>query len=157
MLARAKASARIAFALVLAFGGCTETKRPPTASASKLKPAPAVNASASAEPAADAGRTPEPSQLLPPDGARRAPASSVAAADLAAAVRANNAFAVALFAQLRGASKGENLLTSPLSASLSLTMAHAGAKAETARGMASALALSVATLRLRPATFSCRS
>ncbi|HYQ46594.1 MAG TPA: serpin family protein [Polyangiaceae bacterium] len=65
--------------------------------------------------------------------------SAVAPGDIEAAVRANNAFAVALFAELGQSSKGENMLSSPLSASLALSMAVAGAKGETAREMAQAL------------------
>lgn len=53
---------------------------------------------------------------------------------------ANNAFAVDLYARVRSASAGaSNLLTSPLSASLALTMTYAGARGATATQMATAL------------------
>lgn len=71
----------------------------------------------------------------------RAPASSVPAADLAAAVAANNAFAVDLYARVRAGAQPGNLFTSPLSASLALTMTYAGARGATAAEMASALHL----------------
>jgi serpin B len=76
----------------------------------------------------------------------RIPASSVSAADLAGAVTANNAFAVDLYAHQRAAAtKPGNLLTSPLSASLALTMTYAGAQGSTATGMAQALHLGSST------------
>lgn len=74
-------------------------------------------------------------------GLPRQPASEVSAGTLASAVAANNAFAVDLFAHVRtdiGKTPG-NLLTSPLSASIALTMTYAGAKTQTATEMASAL------------------
>jgi serpin B len=69
----------------------------------------------------------------------RTPASSVAPSDLAGAVDANNGFAVDLYARLRASSATANLLTSPLSASLALTMTYAGARDLTAAQMAAAL------------------
>ncbi len=69
----------------------------------------------------------------------RTSASSVAATSLSGAVGANNAFAVDLYSQLRAASASSNLLTSPLSASIALTMAYAGAEGTTATQMATAL------------------
>ena len=69
----------------------------------------------------------------------RASGSAVSPAALAGAVTANNAFAVNLYAQLRAASASTNLLTSPLSASIALTMTYAGAQGTTATQMASAL------------------
>src|SRR5580700_9220906 len=72
---------------------------------------------------------------------QRDPPSSIPASALSAAVTANNAFAVDLYGRvLAGASSG-NLLTSPVSASLALTMAYAGAKGTTATQMATALHL----------------
>jgi len=59
------------------------------------------------------------------------------------AVDANNAFGVALYQQLRTGSAG-NIVTSPLSASVALTMAYAGAKGQTATEMAAALHLGAA-------------
>ena len=71
--------------------------------------------------------------------APRRAADSVPATALAAAVSANNAFAVALFAQVRPSSAKSNLLTSPISAELALTMAYAGATDQTRAEMATAL------------------
>ncbi len=106
---------------------------PPPALSASATPSVTPSATPSAEPSAAAA----PNQLT--SGFTRIPASRVAPADLAAAVRANNAFAVALFAELRKSSKDENLLSSPLSASLALSMTHAGANGETARELARAL------------------
>src|SRR5262249_24818380 len=69
----------------------------------------------------------------------RVPASQVPPAAIAAAVAANNAFAVDLYAHVRAVTGTGNLLTAPLSASLALTMTYAGAKGSTAAGMATAL------------------
>ena len=78
----------------------------------------------------------------------RDPAAGIPAATLQGAVAANNAFAFELYAQLLGdggglAGEGDaesrNVLTSPLSASLALTMAYAGAAGATATEMASVL------------------
>ena len=69
----------------------------------------------------------------------RAGAASVSSATLASAVTANNAFGVDLYAQVRGSSTAPNILTSPISASLALTMTYAGAQGTTATQMASAL------------------
>jgi serpin B len=71
--------------------------------------------------------------------APRLPASQVSAATLAAAVSANNGFAVDLYGQLLGGAGTSNLLTSPLSASLALSMAYAGAQGQTATQMATVL------------------
>lgn len=68
----------------------------------------------------------------------RTPATAVPPASLKAAVTANNAFTASLFRQL-GASSTGNLLTSPISASLALSMAYAGATGRTAAEMAKAL------------------
>lgn len=70
---------------------------------------------------------------------RRVSATAVAPADLAAAVAANNAFAMDLYAKVRAIAAPGNLLTSPLSASLALTMTYAGAIGTTATQMAAAL------------------
>jgi len=69
------------------------------------------------------------------------PASQVSSDSLHAAVNANNAFAVDLYAQVLAApgTSMTNVLTSPISASLALTMAFAGAAGETATQMAHAL------------------
>ncbi len=66
-------------------------------------------------------------------------AASVSSADVSGAVNANNAFAVDLYAQLRAKSASDNLLTSPISASLALTMTYAGAQGTTATQMATAM------------------
>jgi len=71
----------------------------------------------------------------------RAPASSISPASLNAAVTANNAFALDLYSRLRADSATSNLWTSPVSASLALTMTYAGAAGQTATEMASALHL----------------
>jgi serpin B len=71
----------------------------------------------------------------------REPASGIPASSLTAAVTANNAFALDLYTHLQSQSGSatSNLLTSPISASLALTMTYAGAKGSTATQMASAL------------------
>ena len=68
-------------------------------------------------------------------------ASAIPASSLAGAVTANNAFALGLYAQLAATPNAStsNLLSSPISASLALTMTYAGAKGTTATQMASAL------------------
>jgi len=72
-------------------------------------------------------------------GVLREPASSVSQAAIAGAVAANNAFAVDLFGRVRATAPAGNLLTSPISASLALTMTYAGAAGATATQMATAL------------------
>jgi serpin B len=72
-------------------------------------------------------------------GVLRQPASSVSQAAIAGAVAANNAFAVDLFGRVRATAPAGNLLTSPISASLALTMTYAGAAGATATQMATAL------------------
>ena len=74
-----------------------------------------------------------------PPEAPRTLAGSIIASSVARAVAANNAFAVALFEQVRTQSAKQNLLTSPISAELALTMAYAGAAGQTRTEMASAL------------------
>jgi serpin B len=70
----------------------------------------------------------------------RDPASSISAADVTAAAAANNAFAFDLYAHVLGGQPAPgNLLTSPISASLALTMTYAGAQGQTATEMATAL------------------
>jgi serpin B len=71
----------------------------------------------------------------------RDPASGVSQDALSAAVAANNALAVDLYAQVReNVDAGTaNLLTSPLTASMALTMTYAGAMGQTATEMATAL------------------
>ena len=67
------------------------------------------------------------------------PATTISADSLSAAVKANNALAVDLYAQLLAKMPSGNLLTSPISASLAVTMAYAGAAGNTATEMAQAL------------------
>jgi serpin B len=72
-------------------------------------------------------------------GVARDPASSIPSSTLNAAVAANNAFAFDLFGQVVGDGGAANVLTSPLSASLAVTMTYAGAVGETATQMAAVL------------------
>ena len=69
----------------------------------------------------------------------RIPVSAISPGSLDAAVAANNAFAVDLYERLDTDAGTTNLLTSPISASLALTMAYAGAQGPTATEMATAL------------------
>jgi serpin B len=70
----------------------------------------------------------------------RDPASAIAPATVTGVVTANNAFAFDLYAHvLAGQTTPGNLLTSPVSASLALTMTYAGAEGQTATEMATAL------------------
>jgi serpin B len=69
----------------------------------------------------------------------REPMTSVSQAAIAAAVAANNDFAVDLYTRVRADAPAGNLLTSPISASLALTMTYAGAAGTTATQMATAL------------------
>lgn len=69
----------------------------------------------------------------------RTDASKIPASSLDAAVRANNAFALALFQNLATKAGSTNLVTSPLSAAIALSMTRAGAKNQTASQMDSAL------------------
>ncbi len=69
----------------------------------------------------------------------RQPMSSVSQTAIAGAVAANNAFAIDLFERIRTDAPDDNLLTSPISASLALTMTYAGAAGTTATQMATAL------------------
>jgi serpin B len=65
-------------------------------------------------------------------------------ASLTAAAAANNAFAVDLYAHVVAGATAHNVMTSPVSASLALTMAYAGAAGQTASEMAGALHLDTA-------------
>ena len=69
----------------------------------------------------------------------RDPVSGIAPGDVDVAVAANNAFAVDLYGRLEADAGTGNLLVSPISASLALTMAYAGAVGQTATAMATAL------------------
>jgi serine protease inhibitor len=69
----------------------------------------------------------------------RVAAASIPQSALLAAVTANNAFAVDLFSRFDADGGATNLLTSPISASLALTMAYAGAVGQTGTEMATAL------------------
>jgi serpin B len=72
----------------------------------------------------------------------RDPAASIDPTSVSAAAAANNAFAFDLYSHVlaKQASPG-NVLTSPISASLALTMTYAGAQGQTATEMATALHL----------------
>jgi serpin B len=76
-------------------------------------------------------------------------AQSPMAADQAAVVEGNNAFATALYARLRGQSG--NLFFSPESVSIALAMAYAGARGETAAQMAQTLHFTLPPDKLHPA------
>jgi serpin B len=67
------------------------------------------------------------------------PRSPAVASDVATAVDANNAFAIDLYGKASPSAKGGNFLTSPISATLALTMTYAGAQGTTATQMASVL------------------
>jgi serpin B len=77
----------------------------------------------------------------------RTAASTIPQASLESAVSANNTFAVGLYGQALAAtsSSGSNFLTSPVSASLALTMTYAGAVGTTATQMASTLGFGSST------------
>jgi serpin B len=64
-------------------------------------------------------------------------------------VEGNNAFAVALYRQLKG--KAGNLFFSPESISTALAMTYAGARGDTATGMAKAMDFRLPVERLTPA------
>jgi serpin B len=76
----------------------------------------------------------------------RVDASSVPSAALPAAVAANNAFAADLYTRLVAAGSSQNIITSPVSASIALGMAYAGASGTTASQIAAALHFADATL-----------
>jgi serpin B len=65
--------------------------------------------------------------------------SAPVASDVPTAVDANNAFAIDLYGKASPAAKGGNFLTSPISATLALTMTYGGAQGTTASQMASVL------------------
>ncbi|HSY20857.1 MAG TPA: serpin family protein [Polyangiaceae bacterium] len=86
----------------------------------------------------DAGASGAPAGLAQANVARD-PAASISATALTGAVTANNAFALDLYSRLDAANADTNFLTSPISASIALTMTYAGAASATATEMASAL------------------
>ncbi|MEB2310960.1 MAG: serpin family protein [Sorangiineae bacterium] len=69
----------------------------------------------------------------------RAPAESVSADTLAGTVAANNAFTFDLYGRILEEHAGGNVVASPLSVSLALSMTYAGALGDTASQMASVL------------------
>jgi serpin B len=73
----------------------------------------------------------------------------VAAADRTAVVESDNAFAVALYGQLR--KQSGNLFFSPESISTALSMAYAGARGDTASAMAKTLHFTLPPEQLHPA------
>jgi serpin B len=86
--------------------------------------------------------------VLPPAGlAAQAPQSSKA--DQTVVVKGNNAFAVALYGQLR--SQNGNLFFSPESISTALAMTYAGSRGDTASEMAKTLHFTLPPERLHPA------
>src|SRR5580658_761675 len=91
--------------------------------------------SASNSPQGDGG----PTEAVARVDVARDPLSGVAPGDVDLAVAANNAFAVDLYTRLEADAGTENALVSPISASLALTMAYAGAVGQTATEMATAL------------------
>jgi len=118
--------------VALALAACSSSASPPAGE----KPGADGGAAGS-----DAGGVTVNGQIVPMarSSEARVPAASVPAATLAGTVSANNAFAVDLYSQLRAGSASANLLTSPISASIALTMTYAGAVGTTATQMASAL------------------
>jgi serpin B len=90
----------------------------------------------------DSTRTPQKSAdvTLAKSSVVQTPPSAVPASALSAAVAANNAFGVDLYAHVLE-QPATNVLTSPISASLALTMTYAGAKGDTKTEMATALHL----------------
>jgi serpin B len=120
-----------AVAAVLALVGCNG----PTGSSAAAGSSGASGSSISAPVTSDAG---PPAQLAQVDVARVA-AASISQDALDAAVAANNAFAIDLYSRLAPDSGASNVLTSPISASLALTMTYAGAQGQTATEMATAL------------------
>ena len=72
-----------------------------------------------------------------------------ATADQTAVVESNNAFAIALYGQLR--SQDGNLFFSPESISTALAMTYAGARGDTASEMAKTLHFTLPPERLHPA------
>jgi serine protease inhibitor len=85
--------------------------------------------------------------LLPP--VRGAITAQPPAADQAAAVEGDNAFAVGLYGQLRN--RSGNLFFSPESISTALAMAYAGARGDTASQMAKTLHFTLPPEQLHPA------
>ena len=85
--------------------------------------------------------------VLPPANGAQTPLPP--AADRAAVVEGDNAFAVTLFGQLRNQSG--NLFFSPESISTALAMAYAGARGDTASEMAKTLHFTLPPDRLHPA------
>jgi serpin B len=82
-------------------------------------------------------------------GAQRITSPDVPSADLAALVDGNTAFALDLYAQLRG--KPGNFFYSPHSISSALAMTWAGARGQTETDMATALRFTLAQAALHPA------
>src|ERR1017187_9286768 len=87
--------------------------------------------------------------LVVPQAVCAAQTSPSATADQAAVVEGNNAFAVALYGQLR--SQDGNLFFSPESVSTALAMTYAGARGDTASEMAKTLHFTLPPERLHPA------
>ncbi len=97
----------------------------------------ACSSSAAPGPVGPVDPTPLPGVSVAQSSAARAP---VVTASIGPVVTANNAFALSLYGNVAAGSTG-NVMTSPLSATLALTMTYAGAKGETATEIATALQL----------------
>jgi serpin B len=147
----------VGFVALGAFAACHE-ERPSAEAPANATPAPSAEIAQGGRPSAvpDAGAGASAGASLDPGSAAVAPtapttpaslpigvariaAATVPPASLKAVVTANNAFASALFGQVRVGSAGKNLLTSPISATLALSMAYAGATGRTRAEMAQAL------------------
>jgi len=87
--------------------------------------------------------------LVVPQAVCAAQTSPTATADQAAVVEGNNAFAIAIYNQLR--SQDGNLFFSPESISTALAMTYAGARGDTASEMAKTLHFTLPPERLHPA------
>lgn len=122
-------SSSLVCAWLVLLGACRSQPSSAPLSPEAATPAPSARPAA---PLADAGRA-------LPEVAARTPAANVPRESLDAAVRANNQFGVALYGRVRLGQERKNLLTSPISASLALSMAALGARGETQSEMATAL------------------
>jgi serpin B len=135
----------IALLITASAGAACHGERPDVAARAVDAGVPGLLSATVAQPAATAPQRAEAAAPLvvepmaEPLAAPRRPAAEIPPGALAAAVAANNAFALALFAQVRVGSAKSNLLTSPISAELALSMAYAGATGQTRSEMATAL------------------
>ncbi len=91
----------------------------------------------------------KPSGVMAPPAAPKMERAEASEADVAEAVKGNNAFALDLYAKLRG--KEGNLVFSPYSISTALAMTYAGARGGTAKQMEETLHFTLGQEKLRPA------